>query len=195
LSRADQHRVRADGAELWRARGSCAKIWTVALLVAEQRVVQCLATVNLRGVAASRQQLTVELRRRWPAAARNAKTLKFFLRLRHLDAARRKWADGHRRRWGISFRRLPARPSSSKQVTAVQVRGAKMCKEMRPQIWGRFWGPPPVSNLRKCENVRPFVGTKNGPTFRYRFWSCFCFFVLFLAFARSPASSCGRSGC
>ena len=26
LSRADQHRVRADGAEVWRARGSCAKI-------------------------------------------------------------------------------------------------------------------------------------------------------------------------
>ena len=83
--------------------------WLAARFLAECRAAAWLARSTRVGVAASRTQLLGALRRVWPEAARKAKFLRWFLRLRHSRAAQITWTRCFRTRWSARWRALPAR--------------------------------------------------------------------------------------
>jgi hypothetical protein len=80
-----------------------------ACLIAEAQTLEWLLTANARGVAPSAAALLVQMRAHWPAACRDARYLRYFFRLRHIATARKNWARRFRARWGVSWKRLPAR--------------------------------------------------------------------------------------
>ena len=79
------------------------------LLVVELHVAAWLADRNALGVALSRAQLVVALRRFWPPEALFTWALKFLRRLEENPNVAAKWACRFRRAWSVTWRRLPAR--------------------------------------------------------------------------------------
>lgn len=85
-------------------------LFFLAQLAAESKAASWLTEANERGVAPHVHQLLAEFRRSWPAAGRSGCSQGFLLRLRHKPVACKGWAKQFRRRWHVTFRRLPARP-------------------------------------------------------------------------------------
>jgi hypothetical protein len=112
----------ARGEACWQTQGRSRLGLRLSLLVSERRVVQWLAAANLRGVAASREQLVEQLRAGWPALGRSGRSLTFLLRLRHSACAATKWAWRFRRRWSVVWRRLPARSGLSREELSAKAR-------------------------------------------------------------------------
>lgn len=109
----------------------------VALLVAERCVLAWLGACNARGAAVHRSLLVEQLRANWPAAGRSAASVLFLHRLNVSPARATKWALQFRRRWQVSWRRLPARPLVLHvELVEKALRAQKLGQKMVP-----FLGP------------------------------------------------------
>jgi hypothetical protein len=85
----------------------------VALAVAEARTALWLLQANTSGAAVPVAHLAAQLRAFWPAAAFCWRTSVYLQRLRLWPRRRTAWGKAFRRRWGVGWRRLPARATMS----------------------------------------------------------------------------------
>ena len=116
----------------------------VGRLLAEARVSAWLNAVNARGVAASTSQLVARLRSSWPVAALSPAAMSFLLRLRVLRNDQRNFANRFRARWGVSWKRLPARGDLTGPDLASRARrGTKN----HDQKGCHFWNPIRCPNM------------------------------------------------
>ena len=114
--------IEAECARLCEACPAGRLVRRAALLVAEYGVLLWLYRGNERGVAPSCAAMLDCLRQHWPAAGRDAAFHRFFFRLRHREQARKSWAKRFRSCWGVTWRRLPARPEVPPDVESARVR-------------------------------------------------------------------------
>ena len=126
------------------SRGGARLRFLVSLVLAESRVALWLVRANTRGVAVSSAQLSSWLRAAWPSRGWSWNSERFLIRLRQLTHLRKQFAKAFRRRWGIRWRRLPARAEFVAADLLVRFR----------------------SQARTRDTKRgPMLGTKNGPRF------------------------------
>ena len=112
----------------------------VGRLIAEARVAAWLNATNERGVAASTSQLVARLRTSWPPAALSPAAMSFLLRLRVLRNAQRNFANRFRARWGVSWKRLPARADlSGPELASRARRGGKSHDQKGTHFWNPVW--------------------------------------------------------
>ena len=139
----------------------------VGRLIAEARVAAWLNATNERGVAASTSQLVARLRTSWPPAALSPAAMSFLLRLRVLRNAQRNFANRFRARWGVSWKRLPARADlSGPELASRARRGGKSHDQKGTHFWNPVWSPNMEAHdtvhERRSPNVEsfwvPFLG-------------------------------------
>ena len=143
----------------------------VSLVLAESRVALWLARANTSGVAVSSAQLSSCLRAAWPPRGRSWNSERFLIRLRQLTHLRKQFAKAFRRRWGIRWRRLPARAEFVAADLLVRVRSQARTRDTkRGPILGtkngpRFGDRAGIVGKDEVPKVGTTLGPKNGTTF------------------------------
>ncbi len=153
------------------SRGGARLRFLVSLALAESRVALWLVRANTRGVAVSSAQLSSCLRAAWPSRGRSWNSERFLIRLRQLTHLRKQFAKAFRRRWGIRWRRLPARAEFVAADLLVRVfPRARTRDTKRGPILGTKNGPTNgdragISGKKRGPKVGTILGPKNGTIF------------------------------
>jgi len=132
----DRHMSDHDIAPFLLQRPASRVLLRASLLVAEARVVLWLLQTNMRGVAASAQQLASVFRRSWPVQGRSAESQRLFLRMRHSAKCLSTLVKRFRVRWHINWRRLTTRPLMVREDIARKVRPKLNSSFCFLSLWG-----------------------------------------------------------
>jgi hypothetical protein len=156
------------------ARGGARLRERVGRAIAEARTAMWLVQANTRGVAVSSVQLVAKLRAFWPVLARTWRSDRFILRTRSVARRRKAFVHAFRGRWGICWRRLPARPDVPPQELHSRVRpGGKNLNQNGPPLLGTSLGPRNGHPLSWNNLGSPQIWDQFG----FQKWNPFCIFL------------------
>jgi hypothetical protein len=114
-------------------------MFKAAKTVAEYRLLRWLADANSRGVAPPTPMLLVKLRACWPVDGTGARSNGYLDSLQQ-RTARKNWAAKFRRRWGSTYKKMPAR-SNLGDAELIQKASffAKTTTKIGPTFRTCFW--------------------------------------------------------
>ena len=135
------------GAARVRLAGDTNKVWCKALrLAAEVQVLRILLEANRRGGSMSGKQLLDLLASNWPPQGAGRAFTKVVMTLRLSLQKRKKWLRALKVFWGISYKRVGARPFVSPELQCQRVSRSqkRVCfsfvgSEIWSVLWLHFW--------------------------------------------------------
>ena len=156
------------GAARVRHAGDTNKIWCKALrLAAEVQVLRILLEANRRGGSMSGKQLLDHLAENWPPQGAGRAFAQVVMTLRLSLQKRKRWLRVFRLFWGISYKRMGARPFVAPELQSQRVFGPEEC--FISHLWGPKKGPFSGLIFGACTHISIhtdlFLGSKNGSGF------------------------------
>ena len=131
---------RAAARDALRGRGGARLQFRLGLLIAEARVALWLLEQNVSGVAVTTATAVARLQAAWPSEHASWLADRFLNRVQASPRSRKAYAKAFRRRWTISWRRLPARADMQLDELLQKARPGQRKRRVCGPVFGAAFG-------------------------------------------------------